>query len=101
VGPRLKFRRFNDGSIDSPAPYQVLARAGFHFENHEAPLVLHQARGRLNGSSFWHRFQMVHFDPRANGNRSCGQVRLNACAAAISIIPIIAGVESTGGNCGL
>jgi len=77
VGLRLKFRRFNDGSMDSPAPNQMIARAGFHFENHEAPLVLHQPRGRLNGSSFRYRFQMVHFDPRANGNRSSRQVRLN------------------------
>jgi len=77
VSLRVKFCRFNNRSIDPTAPNQVLAGPRFHLENHEASLVLRQASGRSDGRSFRHRFQMVHFNSRSNGNRSLGQLPLN------------------------
>ena len=77
VGLRVKFCGFDNRSMDSPAPNQVLAGPRIHLENHEASLVLRQASGRSDGRSFRHRFQMVHFNSRSNGNRSSRQFSLH------------------------
>ena len=78
MGLCVKFCVLNNRSTDSPAPNHVLAGPRFHLENHEAYLVLRQVSGRSNRRSFRHRFQMVHFNSRSNGNRSSGQFSLHS-----------------------
>jgi len=71
----MELPRLDNGSEYSATPDEVNTRACLDIKDQEPPLVLDQPGGRSHGRTRRHCLQMVHLDPRADGDRAQRQFR--------------------------
>jgi hypothetical protein len=71
----VEFLVLDDGAEDAASTDDLVTGASLDSEHEKSPIMLGQSRGGADGGSGGDSLQMVHFDARADGNRSRRQFR--------------------------
>ena len=88
----------DDGVEYAPSPDHVGPAPGFDFKDQAPAVNFHELGEGNHGCSDRHGLEMVHLDAHANLIDPAGKAGRMACELAISISPIMAGVEKTAGQ---